>query len=91
MPILWQGSGEQKWRAGDLNVPHVGDDIWSQELDFVWTDQGDSRRLRSANHIAKLTICGSREELARLTPLLVDFLNAYREPEQMPREPAPAG
>jgi hypothetical protein len=83
LKILWQGSGEQLWRIGELSAPTGEQDTHSLTLDFIWTDRDDVRRLQSCDHYGKLALHGSAAELERLGPLLVEWLNANRVPEQM--------
>lgn len=81
--ILWQGNSEQVWSAGDF-VEHSSQ-MCERQLDFRWLDDDDIRRIASADHSGKISVYGTREEVDRLGPLLVDFLNANRLASQMHR------
>jgi hypothetical protein len=83
--VLWQGSGEQLWRIAEITSPAQYGDVYSLTLDFIWTDHDDVRRLQSCDHYGKLELRGEETELKRLGPLLVEFLNANRSPNQMLR------
>jgi hypothetical protein len=90
MPALWQGDSEQRWRLGRLVPPADLERIWTRELDFVWVAPNDIRRLKSCDHHGKLCLYGTREEVDRLGPALVDLLNENRASDQCLRAVGPA-
>lgn len=83
--VLWQANSEQKWRLGDVIQHGDEGEVFEQTFDFVWVDDDDIRRIGSYSHYAKANLLGTREEIERLGPLMVDFLNANRLPKSLPR------
>ncbi|MDB5243794.1 MAG: hypothetical protein JWP57_4420 [Spirosoma sp.] len=59
--------------------------MFEQQLDFIWQQGDDIRQIGRPSHYAMVSLNGTQEEVTRLGPLLVDFLNANRTADEKPR------